>query len=94
MKRDRTDTAGRSSETMAEKQELPYVTMLTDDEVAQAICNYTARRYIGVDPENIPVKFKVTYRNVKQPDGSQRLYASIVITDVGATGKPSEEERK
>ena len=78
----------------SENQELPYVTMLTDDEVAQAICNFTARRYLGVDPDNAPVKFKVTYRNVKQADGSQRLFASIVITEVGAAGKTTESERK
>lgn len=68
---------------MAE-QDLPYVTTITDDEIAQAICNYTARRYLGVDPDTVPVKFKVSYRNVKQPDGGSRLFASIVITDVGA----------
>ncbi len=77
----------------SEPQELPYVTMLTDDEVAQAICNYTARRYLGVDPDTNPVKFKVSYRNVKQPDGSQRLFASIVVTDIGATGQLAEERK-
>jgi len=68
---------------MAE-QDLPYVTTITDDEIAQAICNYTARRYLGVDPDTVPVKFKVSYRSVKHTDGSSRLFASIVITDVGA----------
>jgi len=80
---------------MADKQDFPFVTMLTDDEVAQAICNYTARRYLDLDADDVPVKFKLTYRNVKQADGTQRLYASIVIMSVGATAtKPAEEEHR
>jgi hypothetical protein len=59
--------------------ELPAVTMLTSEEVSQAVAHFAARKQFGIDPEARPVKFKVSYRQVKG-----ELFASIVITDIAS----------
>lgn len=77
----------------SDKVEFPILEMLNDDEIAQAICNFTARRN-GIDPDSVPVNFKVSYRNMKQPDGTSRLFASIVILGAEAPKSLKPEESK
>ena len=62
--------------------DLPFVTVITDDEIAQAVCDYAMRRQIGLDPQEHNATYRVTYRNVRQPDGSVRLFASLAVTAV------------
>lgn len=78
---------------MAKQQQpdLPFVSMITDDEIAQAICNYAAKKQLGIDPEVCQIDFKITYRQVKIESG-QRLFASIVI--MGITTPPLKDESK
>lgn len=68
---------------MAKNQppELPYVGMLTDDEISQAIGNHFVKKYMGLDPDTLDCEFKVSYRNVKTDTG-YRLFAPIVVTSV------------
>jgi hypothetical protein len=75
-----------------QQPDLPFVSMLTDDEIAQAIANFAAKKQMGLDPEAHNLDFKVTYRQVKG-DGGQRLFASIAITSVGAIAPPKEEPK-
>ena len=72
--------------------DLPHVGVVTDAEIAQAICNQEARD-LGVDPVTNKIDFKVTYRNVKDNiGGGQRLFASIVITGISPKPPPAPEK--
>jgi len=64
---------------MAKQQQpdLPHVSILTDEEISQAICNYAAKKQLGIDPDTNNIDFKVTYRPVKGG-----LFASIAIMAV------------
>jgi hypothetical protein len=80
---------------MAIKPELPHVGLLTDDEIAQAICNYEAKKHLGIEPDLQHLDFKLTYRQIKDGLGGTRLFASIVITGIGAppSAPPKPEEK-
>lgn len=66
---------------MAKNQqpELPFVGLLTDDEISQAIGNHFIKKQMGLDPDSYDCEFKVTYRQVKSESG-YRLFAPIVVT--------------
>lgn len=74
--------------------DLPFVSVVTDDEIAQAICNYAAKKQFGLDPDLHDLGFKVTYRQIKGPDGALRLFASIAITSVKPLAAAPAEEPK
>lgn len=70
---------------------LPFVSMLTDEEISQAICNFAAKKQMGIDPETHHLDFKVTYRQVKGG-----LFASIAIMTVSPVPSkppPSEDSK-
>lgn len=79
---------------MAKQPDLPFVSMLTDDEITQAICNHAMKKQLGLDPDAHSVTFKVTYRNIKQPEGGYRLFASIAITDIVPTDPAAGRDSK
>lgn len=67
---------------MAESKhpELPMVTMLTDDEMAEAIKVYAARKHLGMDHEQAAnLEFRVSYRQVKQAEGGSRAFAAVAL---------------
>ena len=74
--------------------DLPHVGVITDDEIAQAICNFVARNQLGIEPGAYNLDFKVTYRNVKDSGGGTRLFASIAITGIGTQPPPTTQDDK
>jgi len=62
--------------------DLPFVSTITDDEVALAVAEYALRKHVGLDPAEWSMTFKVSYRQVRAADGSARLFAAIAITSV------------
>ncbi len=63
------------------KPEMPLVTLLSAEEIAQAICNYTVAKMFEVDPNACDINYRVTYRQMKVGDATQ-LFASIAVTSV------------
>jgi len=64
------------------RPDLPFVSMLTDAEISQAICDYAARKQMGIDPTVHDIEFKVGFRQVIDGQAGTRLFASISITGV------------
>lgn len=62
--------------------DLPFVSTITDDEIALAVAEYAMRKYVGLDPAEYNTTFKVSYRQVRAADGSARLFAAVAITSV------------
>lgn len=68
--------------------ELPHMVILTGDEIGQAICEYVARRHLGIDPERHDLSFQVAYRPVK----GASMVASLNVTDVAEKMEPDRKE--
>ena len=69
------------------KPDMPFVTLLTDDEITKAICDYTVAKSMGVDPAMHDVDYRVSYRSVKDGQGT-RLFATIAITSLEPKAEP------
>ncbi len=62
-------------------QDMPFVTMLTAEEITQAILNRTVEKDLCLDPARHDISYRVSYRQAKV-NGVDSLFASITITSV------------
>lgn len=91
----------RSMKTEPLRLAIPIVDMLTGDEIQEAIVRFILERK-GVDRSDIPLtlegsQVQMAYRNVRFPDGTLSLFATVgifakPIPKVKAEAKPLETD--